>query len=253
MNRLVVTLILMCSFSVTAASVSGQAQTPAGTPDEHDAVRVLADEVATLGWVVYSARSEQGDWEIQCCRPNGADIRNLTRTPTSNEFSPQVSRDGRRLLYRRLPRSAAIDNNRHGAQGELVLADSDGSHPQTLGAAEAYPWASWSPDGQQIACLSIKGIFFVDVATQKEVRRVPRKGFFQQLTWSPDGQWLSGVANSFGASWSVARMNVTSGEANALHKVDCCTPDWFPDSQQVIFSWRPPGQKSNPGYGWTQL
>ncbi len=48
-------------------------------------------------------------------------------------------------------------------------------------------------------------------------------------------------------------MNVATGEASAVHRVDCCTPDWFPDSQHVIFSWRPPGQKSNPGYGWTQL
>jgi len=35
--------------------------------------------------------------------------------------------------------------------------------------------------------------------------------------------------------------------------VDCCTPDWFPNSRNVIFSNRPPGQKGNNGYGWTQL
>jgi hypothetical protein len=35
--------------------------------------------------------------------------------------------------------------------------------------------------------------------------------------------------------------------------VDCCTPDWFPDARGVIFSWRPPGQKTNRGLGWTQL
>ncbi len=225
----------------------------AATSGDEDAVRVLAEEVANLGWVLYSARGEQGDWDICCCRPNGTDVRNLTRTPQFHEFSPQVSRDGSRLLYRRLPRSATIDNNRHGEQGELIVADSDGSHPQALGKSEAFPWGSWSPDGRQIVCLSIKGIFFVDVATGKELRRLHRKGFFQQLTWSPDGKWLCGVANSFGASWSIARMNATNGEAAALHKIDCCTPDWFPDSQQVIFSWRPPGQKSNPGYGWTQL
>ncbi|MHB8867073.1 MAG: TolB family protein, partial [Pirellulaceae bacterium] len=246
-------LAFSLSFFIAPAAPHAASQTPVETVGGAGALRALADEVSTLGWVVYSARSEQGDWDIHCCRPNGADVRNLTRTRQTNEFSPQVSRDGRRLLYRRLPRSAVIDDNRHGEQGELVIAESDGSRPQALGAPKEYPWASWSPDGRQIACLSIKGIYFVDVATRKEVRRLPRQGFFQQLTWSPDGQWLSGVANSFGVSWSVARMSVTSGKAEALHKVDCCTPDWFPDSQQVIFSWRPPGQKSNPGYGWTQL
>ena len=85
------------------------------------------------------------------------------------------------------------------------------------------------------------------------VRTLERKGFFQQLTWSPDGQWLSGVANSFGTGWSVARMNAVTGEVNAVSRVDCCTPDWFPDSRQMIFSNRPPGQKGNDGHGWTQL
>lgn len=227
-------------------------ETPARAADD-DAVDALSAEVAGLGWVLYSARAEAGDWDIFCCRPNGSEVQNLTRTPQHNEYSPLVSRDGQRLLYRRLPRDAKIDNNQHGAQGELVVARSDGSEPQVMGPAETFTWASWSPDGRQIACLSIKGIAFFDVQTRKEVRRLPRKGFFQQVTWSPDGKWLIGVANAYGVSWSIGRMNVETGEASAVHRVDCCTPDWFPDSKQVIFSWRPPGQKSNPGYGWTQL
>ncbi len=76
---------------------------------------------------------------------------------------------------------------------------------------------------------------FIDVATKQVVRKLERKGFFQQLTWSPDGRWLSGVANSFGASWSIARMDADTGAANAVNRVDCCTPDWFPDSKQRDF------------------
>lgn len=234
------------------AQVAEEARNVADDPVS-PAVQTLSDEVARLGWIVYSARSEQGDWEVYCCRPNGREVRNLTNTPETSEFSPQLSRDSNRMLYRRLPRTATLDNNRHGEQGELVLADRQGRNARALGKAGEYPWASWSPDGKQIACLSIKGVFIFDLATLKEVRRIPRKGFFQQLTWSPDGLWLVGVANSFGASWSVAKMEVATGEATAVHKVDCCTPDWFPDSRTIIFSWRPPGQKSNPGYGWTQL
>ncbi len=48
-------------------------------------------------------------------------------------------------------------------------------------------------------------------------------------------------------------MDAATGEVNAVNTVDCCTPDWFPDSRSVIFSWRPPGQKTNRGQGWTQL
>ena len=187
------------------------------------------------------------------CRPDGSDRRNLTRTPESNEAAAQFSRDGRRLLFRRLPVDEPIDGNHYGTQGELVLAGSDGSTPTVLGKVGEYPWASWSPDGKQVACLSVKGISIVDVATRQVVRKLPRLGFFQQLTWSPDGRWLSGVSNSFGASWSVAIIEIATGEAHAVSGADCCTPDWFPDSRRLVFSNRPAGQSENHGNGWTQL
>lgn len=217
------------------------------------ALAQLRAEVHDKGWIAYGARSTAGDWDLFVCRPDGTDIHPLTRTPQFNEFSPQFSHDGHKVLYRRVPRQEIIDNNRHGEQGELVLANADGSNPVVLGKPGELTWASFSPDGQQIASLSIKGVSFIDLSTKQVVRVLPRKGFFQQMTWSPDGKWLIGVANSFGASWSIARMDVATGEAAAVNVVDCCTPDWFPDSQDVIFSWRPRGQKANKGYGWTQL
>jgi Tol biopolymer transport system component len=138
-----------------------------------------------------------------------------------------------------------------GEQGELVIANSDGSEPKILGQPGEFPWATWSPDGRQIACLSLKGISLVDLASRQVVSKLERKGFFQQITWSPDGRWLVGVANSFGTGWSIARLDLASGEAAAIHRVDCCTPDWFPDSQNLVFSWRPQGQSGNGGQGWS--
>jgi len=46
------------------------------------------------------------------------------------------------------------------------------------GASGQYPWASWSPDGKQIACLSIKGISFIDLASKQVVRTLERQGSF---------------------------------------------------------------------------
>jgi len=213
----------------------------------------LADEVRGRGWVVFCAKTESGDWDLFLSRPDGSDLRALTHTPEFNEAAPQFSRDGRRLLYRRLARRETIDGNHYGAQGELIVAGSDASNPVALGKTGEYGWASWSPDGDQIACLSIKGISLIDVDSRRVVHTLPRKGFFQQMTWSPDGKSLAGVANAFGTGWSVARIEVATGEAGAVSRVDCCTPDWFPDSQSLIFSNRPPGQLENQGNGWTQL
>jgi Tol biopolymer transport system component len=216
-------------------------------------VSSLSEEVRTKGWIVVPARSDRGDWDLFVMRPNGTERRRFTSTPQWNEAAPQFSRDSRRLLYRRLKREEKIEGNRYGEQGSVVVANTDGTGERVLAGEGELPWASWSPDGREFATLSVKGISFVDANTGQALRMLPRKGFFQQVTWSPDGKYLIGVANSFGTGWSVARMNSITGVVSPVKTVDCCTPDWSPDSRTVVFSWRPPDQKENRGQGWTQL
>lgn len=210
-----------------------------------DETSKLAGEVADKGWVVFSARTDKGDWDLMLMRPDGSDLRNLTNTPEISEGLVRFSPDGGRILYRRIPSTDTFDNNRHGIQGELFIADGDGRNPQQFGKDGEYPWASWSPDGKSIACLQRAGITFVDLETKKVTSTISRKGFFQQLIWSPDGKWFCGVSNSFDTGWTVARMNAATNEANAVSRVNCCTPDWFPDSKRIVYSCRPDK--------WTQL
>ena len=210
-----------------------------------DSSRTLANEVATKGWIVYGARTVSGDWDLFLMRPDGSKVRNLTQTSNYNEGLPRFSLDGHRLIYRRLPKAERFDNNRHGVQGELMIARADGSQARAFGGPGEYPWACLSPDGQSLAILAPSGIAIIDIASKKEKQRLNRKGFFQQIAWSPDGQWLAGVANSYDTGWSVARLNISTGISNPVSTVDCCTPDWFPDSQRVVFSRRPSQ--------WTQL
>lgn len=213
----------------------------------------LASEVRKLGWIAFAARSPAGDYDLFLMRPDGSQRRALTSTPEWNEVLPQFSRDGKKLLYRRTAKAEGLDGNRHGEQGMPMLANSDGSEPRALGDDGALPWASLNPDATHVLTLAVKGFAVVDLASGKTVRTFPRQGFFQQVTWSPDGKALSGVSNAFGTGWSVARLDLASGKANAVSRIDCCTPDWFPDSQKFIFSSRPPGQQANGGQGWTQL
>lgn len=220
---------------------------------EDAAVLQLAAEVAGRGWIASAARSDAGDWDIFLFRPDGSQRRNVTSTKDANEGYPMFSRDGTKLLYRRLARGETFDGNRYGEQGECVIANSNGTQPRSLGGDGEWPWATWSPDGGTLACLSVKGISLRDITTGQEIRKLPRNGFFQQLTWSPDGKWFSGVSNGYGTGWSDARMYAQTGLTNAVSRVDCCTPDWFPDSRRMIFSNRPEKQGTNNGYGWTQL
>lgn len=221
-----------------------------GLQGDEQQVAELAKELHNKGWVVYGARAPKGDWDLFICRPDGTDVQNITQTPDFSEAAPRFSPDGKKLLYRRLPRDAQINHDLWGFQGELVLANADGSDPAALGKEGEYPWASWSVDSRQIACLAKKGIQIVDLASKQLVRQMPRKGMYQQLFWSPDGKWFCGVSNNLGELWTVARMDADKGEINAVNSFQNCTPDWFADSKRVIFSHRPRGQE---GEGWTQL
>lgn len=158
----------------------------------------LANEVHNKGWIVYTGPSEKGDWDLFIMRPDGSDKRNLTQTKDHHEIGARFSPNGKQLLYRRIPRTTKLGLDKCGAQGELVLAKSDGSEPEVQGKPGEFPWATWGPDGRQIACLTKGGIEIFDLASKKLLRSLDRKGIYQQLVWSPDGKSFCGPANHFG-------------------------------------------------------
>jgi Tol biopolymer transport system component len=198
-------------------------------------------------------------------RPDGSHRRNLTNTPDSSEMGGRFSPDGKKILFRRIAPNIKIHHDSWGKMGQLVIANADGSDPVVYGEAGEFPWAVWSPDGKQVATLTPSGIEIRDLATKAVVRKVDRKGIYQQLFWSPDGRFFTGPANHFGENWTVVRLNADTGDVNIVAKFQNCTADWFPDSKRLIYSSRPGHQEvvddgkaaasvgQKPNYGWTQL
>ena len=190
-------------------------QTNAETPSikEDISVRFLSEEVHTKGWIVFSAATGTGDWDIFLMRPDGSNRRRITDTRNYNEAGARFSSDGTRLLYYRLPVTEKIDNNTYGTY-EMILADSNGANPIVYG--NRFKWASWGPGDRQVACLDIKGIQIIDLTSRQVVRELPRKGMVQQLVWSPDGKWFVGTANGLGIAWTIGRINIDTGQINAV-------------------------------------
>ncbi len=219
-----------------------------GEIDDDRRVVSLADEVCDKGWIIYSARTRNDNWDLFLIRPDGSSHMNITNTPEFNEAAARFSPDGQKILYYRIPKDVVVDNNKYGIY-DLVIANSDGTNPVIWGSE--YNWASWGPDGKKLACLSIKGVRIVDLSTKKTIQELNRRGIVQQLVWSPDGKWFVGTANGLGQYWNIGRISALKGEVNAVGEVDRynCTPDWLPDSQHVVYSR---GIIPDVG-GWAQL
>jgi Tol biopolymer transport system component len=214
----------------------------------------LGAEIAARGWILYSARTTAGDFDLFLARPDGTQATNLTRTPNFNEFGGRFSPDSRQMLYRRTPKNVEINHDLWGAMGVLVIANADGSSPKEQGPDGELPWASWGKDTNRVACLYKKQgrIRIVDLATKQVVQDLPRQGIFQQLFWSPDGSRLCGTANLNGQDWNVVSLAFDGGAPILVSRALNCTADWFhADPQRIIYSNRTPGVGSD--YGWTML
>ena len=226
----------------------------AENPDTAPGARELAKEVAAKGWIVYSTKTPQGDYDVFLSRPDGSSKRNLTQTPDFNEYGARFSPDSKRILYRRHKAGTETNHDRWGAMGTLVVANADGSNPMVQGGEGEWPWASWSPDGKLFACLYKREgkITIIEADSKKLIKTLPRQGIFQQLFWSSDGKRLCGTANINGQDWNILTVDLETGKATLITRALNCTPDWFQtDPNRVIYSNRTPGLGSE--NGWTML
>jgi Tol biopolymer transport system component len=162
---------------------------PGATNTDASALRA---ELRGHGWLAFSAKTEAGDWDLFLMRADGTGRRHLTDTREFNEAGARFSPDGTRLFYYRMPKSEAVDDNYYGTF-DLMVANADGTEPVNFG--RGFQWASWGPDGRQLACLGAKEVRIIDIASRKVVRQFPRHGIISQLIWSPDGQRFTGTAH----------------------------------------------------------
>lgn len=273
MNRLTTSLALgwlLLVSSALAASPEAKKADPAAEK--------LGKEVADKGWLLFAGhpweidkgqliadRKTRGPTDLYLCRPDGSRLQPLTRTVDYSEYGGKFSHDRKKMLYRRLAADKQVNHDQWGAFGELVIADAGGSNPVVLGKDGEYPWATWSPDDAQIACLYKKEgkIRIHDLATKQVVKELPDHGIYQQMFWSPDGRRVVGTANLAGRQWNILTLDLRSGNVAQVSRAASgggnCTPDWFQsDANRIIYSTRtsnilPSVGGSDNRYGFTFL
>jgi Tol biopolymer transport system component len=121
-------------------------------------------------------------WKVSA---GGRGARRLV-SPASSQFPPQLSRDGRRLLFARTP---ASDD---GAVG-VWTARWDGSHQKRLAHNLITPGVAWAPNDRDVVVIAAgrsRSWTFV-VSPSGRRRKLPRAIDSAPMAWSPDGQVIA--------------------------------------------------------------
>ncbi len=131
-------------------------------------------------------------------------------------------------------------------RGEIVTVPAEKGDPRnltnTVGAHERGP--VWSPDGKEIAYVSDESGEYELVVRAQDGRgtprriRVPGSGFYDRLSWSPDGRRIALTDNS----WTLWVVELASGTARKVASErlyapqKTLRPSWSPDSRWVAYT-----------------
>jgi Tol biopolymer transport system component len=216
--------------------------------------------------VFASNRAENLDPDVFAVGVDGYSRRNLTSTLLASEVHPQVSPDGRRILFQRT----------FEGDTSIYVMDRDGRNARRVGTGGSETWSpdsariayverteilvrdvegggaaahvatgflpSWSPDGSRIAFVrglgQGHGFFVVRLDGSGERRVASGLTYGGVMTdaprWSPDGRRLAVQSGEIGGRAHVTVVDVATGDAHQL--TPGVHPRWSPDGSLIAFA-----------------
>jgi Tol biopolymer transport system component len=175
------------------------------------------------GLVVFSS-NRSGSWQIWTVRPDGSDIRQLTRgKPDEHDVDPVFSRDGKLVLF---------SSTRGGTTAIWKMA-ADGSGLQRVCDGDQ---AEWSPDGKSIVFRRKERLFTRELSSGREQRISPEDWPHPSgPTWSPDGKTVA-FACRWEAGNAVFLVPASGGPPTKVYdKQGACEPHWSPDGKRLVY------------------
>ncbi len=144
-----------------------------------------------------------------------------------NNYSPAVSRDGRRV---------AMILNKNGSP-DLYVANSDGSGlTQLTKTREAESSPCWSPDNRTICFMSREGgpgIYTISADGGPRRRVATGVGICTEPDWSPDGKWIAFTVQRGGGIFEIC---IVPAQGTSVYTiVQGEDPSWAPNSRALIF------------------
>lgn len=188
--------------------------------------------------ILIAVRSKRGPAEF---RAETASFRALTNSP-SPEYFPQVSPDGKRIVYASL---------REG-NWDLFLLDADTKQTVNLtqGQSGSDTEPALSPDGTKVAFYSERegsGLYLMDLQS-KEIKKLSDIG--RNPAWSPDGMEIVAATEGivrpedrYTASSQLWAIRVDNGARRLVYNGDAVQPSWSPNGSRIAFWASRAGQR----------
>jgi dipeptidyl aminopeptidase/acylaminoacyl peptidase len=194
----------------------------------------------------------------------------LMPPPPEEEASPVWSPDGKKIAfecYIHGPTESVRDSDQRQYRSDaadICVINVDGSQRVRLTSnqvADTDP--TWSPDGTQLAYISVDGVYVMnaDGTNQRKLVHIPLRSLSYDLpdrvVWSPSGKYLAFSACREVQDRDIYVVNVHTGEFKNLtagNAVLDTGPAWMPDSRQLVFlSSRVPVENScDPAPLWSR-
>jgi TolB protein len=198
-------------------------------------ILIISGCTGSKGRIVYDGQpDDKTPYEIYAVNVTTRHVSNLSDNPDWDDYYPDVSPDGKRIVFA---------SNREGGLNDIYIMNSNGSHQSVLTDNGASLAPVWSPDGKKIAFLSGGSgswdIYTMSADGSNKIRLTNQANNTYPLrpndftfAWSPDGTQIVFAPND----GSIRVIKIDGSGVTTLSNEHDLYPVWSPDGKKIAFS-----------------